>query len=225
MPAVTSYAKSEISVSKRPSPQAPKADTKGRALVSGAAHRLCTKLGHSYDRGRFYECQQALGSAKKWGHSRPHGSVSDALSQTPSVLGVAARISLAHTDLQSCPHFLALPLDAHLRGGTHRRQPRRPHRLSRLVPPIPAAVEQGPRQATTPARRAGTHSGRTRPALEEGHGPATTLPRRTGTRDRTGNTSIARRHETAGASPWPLARPEPRVVNLGLREPDPSPAY
>ena len=62
-----------------------------------------------------------LGSAKKWGHSRPHGSVSDALSQTPSVLGVAARISLAHTDLQSCPHFLVLPSTTNFQ--QHRRVP------------------------------------------------------------------------------------------------------
>ncbi len=48
------------------------------------------------------------------GHSGAHGSGSDALSQIPSVLGAAARISLTHTDPYSRPHFLVLSYDLRL---------------------------------------------------------------------------------------------------------------
>ena len=48
---------------------------------------------------------------KSVGHSGAHGSGSDALSQIPSVLGAAARISPIHPDPQSRPHFLVLFYD------------------------------------------------------------------------------------------------------------------
>ena len=55
-----------------------------------------------------YHCEF---STKGAGHSGAHGSVSDALSQIPSVLGAAARISPIHPDPQSRPHFLVLFYD------------------------------------------------------------------------------------------------------------------